>query len=261
MSNDHTHDPSDPSDPSDIDEVDGSDGVDGAGFDDTAEDRALRGRMAALDPVATLPAADPAWVARLVQEARSDEGDLDVPETRQTGVHDRSRLTWLVAAAAFVLIAAVGAFALVDRGDDDVPAAGPGSADTRSSSDPSTGSTGRETGETTVLSAPAGVGSGRCAVASADVLARQTLAFDATVTALTDGLVTLEPTKFYAGEPTDVVEVQAPPRVLSELLLAVDFEEGERYLVSAVEGEVSVCGYSGAWSPELERLYVAAFAG
>lgn len=235
--------------------------------DDTDEDLSLRARLGRIDPAAALAPADPAQVARLVTDARTDHLDLDVPETRQTGVHDRSRLTWLVAAAAVLLIAGVGALVLLGGDDDEVPVASPGSADTGtvadgedSGDDPGSDPT-QATGEVTVLSAPAGVGSGRCAVPSAEVLSRQTLAFDGTVTDISDGLVTLEPTTFYAGEPTEEVQLQAPQQVLRELILAVSFEEGERYLVSAVEGEVSVCGYSAPWSPELERLYRDAFPG
>ena len=230
------------------------------GFDDTAEDRALRERLHRLDPAAPLPTADPAWVAGLLEDAMSDDLDLDVPETRQTGVHDRSRLTWLVTAAAVLLIAGVGGFVLVDRGDDDVPSAGSSDGSGQAGSDPD-GGTSPDTGETTVLSAPAGVGNGRCAVPSADVLSRQTLAFDGTVTSISAGLVTLEPTTFYAGEATAEVQVQAPQQVLRDLILAVSFEEDQRYLVSAVEGQVSVCGYSAPWSPELEQLYRDAFPG
>ena len=244
------------------DETDAGDLGETGDVADTVADDDLRARLHALDPAASLPLADPARVARLLEDAMSDDLDPDLPETRQTGFHDRSRLTWLVTAAALVLIAGVGAFALIDRGDDDVPAAGAGSSE--SPLDPSSGAgatSSPDTGDTTVLSAPAGVGSGRCAVPSAEVLSRQTVAFDGTVTDISDGLVTLTPTMFYAGEPAAEVQVQAPPQVLRDLILAVDFEVGQRYLVSAVEGEVSVCGYSAPWSPELEQLYVEAFAG
>ena len=242
---------------------DGADGADDLGHQlgDTAEDDVLRDRLRALDPAASLPVVDPDRVARLTEDAMSDDLDLDVPETRQTGFHDRSRFTWLVTAAAVLLIGGVGLFVLTDRGDD-VPTAGAGSSeDAGPTGDADDGPTSTQTGDTTVLSAPAGVGSGRCAVPSAEVLSRQTLAFDAIVTEISDGLVTLEPTAFYAGEQTAVVQVQAPERVLSQLIQAVEFELDERYLVSSVGGEVSVCGYSAPWTPDLEKLYVAAFGG
>lgn len=232
----------------------------------SAEEAALlRERLRHLDPAAGLQPTPELTVARLLAQAREDQLP-DLPETRQTGVHDRSRLTWLVAAAALVLIAGVGAVVLLDRDGGSTPAAGPTSEPTTSgASSPSDGgdaaSTGVPTGETTVLGVAGGAGSARCAVPSAEVLARQTLAFDAVVTEVADGLVTLAPTMFFAGEPTTQVQVQAPPEVLQQLLLAVDFQEGERYLVAATGGEVAVCGYTGAWTPDLERLYLEAFPG
>ncbi len=212
------------------------------------EDQHLRDQLRSLDPAASLPPADPARVARLLEDTISDDLETDIPETRQTGVHERSRLTWLVAAAAVLLIAGVSTFVLVQRATDDVPAAGP-------SGDPVDPRT------VTSLSVPADAATAKCAVPSAEILARQDLAFDGVVDDITEGTVTLTPSMFYVGEPTDIVRVQAPPEALEGLLLSVEFEVGKRYLVAAADGQVSVCGYSGAWSPGLEQLFVEAFPG
>jgi hypothetical protein len=220
----------------------------------TDDDQDLRDQLRALDPAASLQPADPARVARLLEHTMSDDLDNDIPETRQTGVYERSRLTWLVAAAAVLLIAGVGAFVLLERDTQDVPAAGP---------DGATGQSGgaADAATVTTLTVPANVGAAKCAVPSAEILAQQELAFDGVVDDITDGIVTLSPTTFYSGEPTDIVRVEAPPEVLGQLLLSVEFEVGERFLVSAFDGQVSVCGYSAPWSPELEQLYVEAFPG
>ena len=215
--------------------------------DHDASDQQLRDQLRAIDPAASLPPAEPAWVARLLEDTVSDDLDTHIPETRQTGVHERSRLTWLVAAAAVLLIAGVSTFALLQRADDDVPTADPSGEP----ADPAT---------VTSLTAPAET-SAKCAVPTADILGQQELAFDGVVDDVSAGMVTLRPRIFYAGEPTDLVRVEAPPEVLEGLLLAVQFEVGGRYLVSAADGQVSVCGYSGAWSPELEQLFVEAFPG
>lgn len=220
----------------------------------TDDDQRLREQLRAADPAASLSPADPDRVTRLLEATMSDDLESDLPETRQTGVHERSRFTWLVAAAAVLLIAGVGAFVLIDRGTDGVPAADEGDV-AETSGAPS------EAPTVTTLSVPPGVGAGRCAVPSADVLSRQTLAFDGVVDDITDGVVTLTPTIFYAGDPTDQVVVEAPPEVLDRLVLSVRFEVGQRFLVSAYDGQVGICGYSGPWSPGLEQLYVEAFPG
>jgi hypothetical protein len=216
--------------------------------DQDPSDQQLRDQLRALDPAASLPPAEPAWVARLLEDTMSDDLDYDMPETRATGVHERSRLTWLVAAAAVILIAGVSAFVPIERGTDDVPAAGPSGTP----ADPTT---------VTSLAVPSDAGTAKCAVPSADILAQQGVAFDGVVDEISDGMVTLTPTMFYAGDPTDIVRVEAPPAALEGLLLSVQFEVGQRYLVSAADGQVSLCGYSGAWTPELEQLYVEAFPG
>ena len=54
--------------------------------------------------------------------------------------------------------------------------------------------------------------------------------------------------------------MQAPAEELQELVGAVDFREGERYLVSATNGRVTVCGFSGPYTEDLAGLYVEAFA-
>jgi hypothetical protein len=216
--------------------------------DQNPSDDQLRDQLRALDPAASLPPAEPAWVARLLEDTMSDDLDYDIPETRATGVHERSRLTWLVAAAAVILIAGVSAFVLIQRDTDDVPAAGPSGEP----ADPTT---------VTSLGVPPDAGTAKCAVPTADILAQQGLAFDGVVDDISDGTVTLTPTMFYAGDPTDIVRVEAPPAALEGLLLSVQFEVGQRYLVSAADGQVSLCGYSGAWTPELEQLFVEAFPG
>ena len=43
------------------------------------------------------------------------------------------------------------------------------------------------------------------------------------------------------------------------LIQAVKFEDGKRYLVSATDGEVSICGLSAPWSQRLAGLYAQAF--
>src|SRR3954467_4892506 len=93
-----------------------------SGHDHDADDD-LRARMSAADPASSLPPADPDRVTHLLEAAMS-ETTTQTPESRENGTRGRSPLTWLVAAAAVVLIAAAGVFGLVNRGHDTAPTAG-----------------------------------------------------------------------------------------------------------------------------------------
>ena len=202
----------------------------------------LQARLRASDPASSLPPAGPERVARLLEDVMSTELTT---ENRETGTRNRGPLTWLVAAAAVLIIAGIGVFAVV--GHDDDPAAPPTAAGAKT---------------VTELSAPsAGAYSAKCMVPNADTLAQQSVAFDGTVTALADGVVTLSVGHWYAGNPTDLVRVQAPADQLQELVGAVRFENGGRYLVSASNGQVTVCGFSAPYSADLAALYEQAFPG
>lgn len=212
-----------------------------SGLDD-AEDATLRARLRESDPAASLPPADPHRVARLMEDVMSTELTT---ESRETGTHGRSPLTWLVAAAAVLIIAGVGAFGLLNH-DSEPDAPPPAAADHQT---------------VTELTAPGPeADQARCMVPNAEILGGQSLAFDGTVASLADGAVTLTPTHWYAGDPTDLVRVRAPAAQLRELVGAVRFRDGGRYLVSATDGRVSVCGLSAPYSAKLADLYERAFA-
>lgn len=203
------------------------------------EHDALRARMSAADPAASLPPADPDRVARLLEDVMSTELTT---ENRETGTRDRSPLTWLVAAAAALIIGGVGLFAVLGQDEEPPP--------------PTAGGT--ET--VTELSAPSPTAyAARCMVPNAETLSQQQVAFDGTVTAVDDGMVTLEVDEWYAGDPTDLVRVQAPSEEMQQLLAAVSFEEGGRYLVAATDGQVMICGFSAPYSADLAAIYQQAF--
>lgn len=208
----------------------------------------LRDRLRAADPAASLRPAEPAGLARLLEDTMSHDTETLVPETRQTGTRGRSPLTWVVAAAAAVVIAGVGVFALTGNDDESAPPVAGGGA-------PAPEQT------VTRLGAAAGAGEARCMAPTAEVLATKELAFAGTVDTIEGGTVTLTPTTFYAGDETDLVEVAAPAEEMQALIGAVDFQVGQSYLVSAADGDVTVCGFSGPATPELQRLYDEAFAG
>ena len=73
------------------------------------------------------------------------------------------------------------------------------------------------------------------------------------------GTATLSVDEWYAGAGADTVTVDTPSKDLQDLLMAVDFQEGQTYLVSAQDDRVTLCGFSAEKTPELEALYAQAF--
>lgn len=151
-----------------------------------------------------------------------------------------------------VLVLALGGLAACG-GDD---AAEDGSEESTSSSDAGSGTA----SDTLALTAdPAAAG--KCAVPSAEVLATFDTAFAGTVTSLEDGTATLEVDEWYAGDEASTVTVQSPTKDLADLLMAVEFEQGKSYLVSADGDRVTLCGFTAEQGPELQAMYDEAFAG
>ena len=196
----------------------------------------LDSRLRAADPAASLtPAGDDA-AARLLEDVMTHD-----PMTRETPGRDRGPMTWLVAAAAVLLIAGVATWAAVGHGTDNPP--------------PAAGAP-----TVTTLSAPA-TPTGRCMVPSADRLRAAALAFDGQVVSVQGDAVTLRVRHWYTGQAFDRVRVTGSPQRLQDLVGAADFTAGDRYLVAGSStDELMVCGFSAPYTPELARLYADAFA-
>lgn len=101
---------------------------------------------------------------------------------------------------------------------------------------------------------------GKCAVPSAETLATFDTAFAGTVTSVADGTATLAVDEWYAGGEAGTVTVESPSNDLQDLLMAVDFQEGRSYLVSADGERVTLCGFTAEDNPTLRALYDEAFA-
>lgn len=226
--------------------------------DDRHADRELEALLRAADPASDLPPADPSRVARLLEDTMTDP-QLD--ESRTDGTRNRSRTTWLVAAVAALLIGGGVLFATTRGDDDPTPSAGDAPSDATT---PSEGVPAGEGGRTvTELTASGAAAQARCMVPteSPQVIAGQETVVDGVVESISGSTVTLVPTQFYAGTPTDVVVVQAPGPEMESLLSAVSFEEGGRYLVAATGGRVTLCGFSAPYSEALAAAYAEAFPG
>lgn len=91
------------------------------------------------------------------------------------------------------------------------------------------------------------------------------VAFAGVATSVTDEEVSLRVTKWYAGSATEKqaerVTVSQPPKTSSASLDGVRFTAGEEYLVSATDGTVNGCGFSGPATPQLLAGYQEAFGG
>jgi hypothetical protein len=226
---------------------------------DFDRDDELRALLRGADTAGSLPPADPTALASLLEDIMS--ADLEIrpvaPDdgSRASGTHGRNRLTWLVAAAAAALIAGVGGVAIAGLSDDDSLA--PQASDHRTTPPASTAGA-PVAGVTTQLTAQAPVG--KCAVATPDTLVLYDQAFQGTVTAVDDGMVTLQATEVFNGEVGETVQVAAAPADMQALTSSVNFQVGGTYLVSAFEGSVSTCpGFSGPASGDVQELYTEAF--
>jgi hypothetical protein len=153
------------------------------------------------------------------------------------GGRRRRRLSAGAAVAAIALIIAIIAVA---TDDPDGTSADPGA-------------------EPLELSLGAGDTLGSCVVFDVAFLAQMTPAFAATATAVDGETVVLTVDRWYAGDPgTDVVELAAPSG-LEALIGGFPFTVGQQYLITAADGTVNYCGYSGPATTELTEAFQQAF--
>ena len=198
------------------------------------DDSDLLARLRAADPAASLLPTGPDRVTHLLGAAMTD---TTTHETRESGTHDRSPLTWLVAAAAVLLIAAAGVFGLVNRDHGQAPAA-----------------------QHTVTMLGYDPASGRCMLPRVAVLQVQTIAFRGTLTTLADGSATFRVGHWFKGGPTDLAKVTTAPELLRPLAESATLRVGGTYLVAARDGQVTGCGFTGPATARLAHLYDRAYA-
>jgi hypothetical protein len=199
----------------------------------------LRARLSRIDPVGPDVPVDPATspraaelMERAVQSAEVSSPVDPSPLRRRR----RGPVLWGAAAAA-AAATAVGIFVAVDDG----------------------GSGEEDRATTLALSLPAGDVMSSCLAFDVAVLRDMPLAFAGTVTAADAGRVTLDVDHWYTGGDADQVALAVPDGQTSAALDGVDFRTGERYLVTATDGTVNGCGYSGPATSQLEDAFSAAF--
>lgn len=198
------------------------------------DDDELRARLRAADPARRAAPAD-SWIEDLA-EATMDKDSSETTPARTTR-------PWLLAGAAAAVVAAVagGAFAL--GGDD-----GDGDKDA-------------EPRKELALALPAADPMRMCVQFSTEALAPMELAFSGEAYDVDGTTVRLTPDHWYRGGDgaNDITLNAGSPDVLLEG--GIVFEEGRRYLVTATDGTVNTCGFSGEYTDEMAAAYDEAFGG
>ncbi len=198
-------------------------------------DDELEAQLRGADPARRSTGAD-SWIDDLAEATMTTDTSTEQP---------RGRRTWAMAAAAAAVVAIVGgvAFAVTVGGDDDAPAKDPEAQE----------------GTELALALPPLDSMQMCIEFSPEVLAPMAVAFSGTVYEVDGTTVRISPDHWYRGGDgaNDIALTAGDPDVLLEG--GITFEEGERYLVSAVDGQVATCGLSGPYSEEMAAAYVEAF--
>ncbi|MEX2280418.1 MAG: hypothetical protein WEA76_10075 [Acidimicrobiia bacterium] len=90
------------------------------------------------------------------------------------------------------------------------------------------------------------------------ILEAMSPAFAGTVVELTDSVATLEVDRWFTGGDAEVVAIKYTPG-FEALIGTPSLGVGQRYLITATDGVVNGCGYSGVATPEYEEAFEQAF--
>ena len=213
-------------------------------------DDELRTRLSRIDPAPAGSPVDPVTSPRAQELV---ERVMQTPETQTVPTPDptdelaaRRRRPWLIPLAAAVLLAVmVGTVILLSGGGRVGDSPG---GDAATAEDPTT----------LALSAPGSDVANSCVMFDVEFLAEMPVALAGTVTAVEPRRVTLEVDRWYRGGDADLVTIGVQDGN-SVALDGVDFQEGERYLVTATNGVINGCGFSGPATPEFEQAFEQAF--
>ena len=154
----------------------------------------------------------------------------------------RPRAVTLVAAAAAVVLAAAAGGYLLRGGDDGNGGGATVAAPT-----------------VTDLTLPPGDVMQSCIAFSVETLAPMPVAFGGEVVEKTDGEILVDVETWYRGGDSDQVRLTAPDMSMTSLGGSIDFQVGSRYLLTAADGTVNYCGFSGPWTQGMADAFAAAF--
>jgi hypothetical protein len=199
------------------------------------QDEDLRSRLARMDPMAASVPVDPSTSPRaqelletvMLTTEHTTGTSLSAPRWRRPAA--------LVAAAAAVVAIGVGS----------VVATNGGSSPARHKS-------------TLALKAPAvHPGMNACIRFSVDILKGMPVAFGGTVASVGADTVTIDVDHWFKGGSADTVTIAVPG--FNTSVGTVQFVQGTRYLVTATDGTVNACGFTGEATPDLEAAFEQAF--
>ena len=203
------------------------------------------------EAVLRLRAADPAGPSRPLPSPRVERAELlegimsttTEPIAQAPASSPKSaRPRWLLAAAAVIVIAAGGTTVALTVGHD---------------SGHNTSAV-KTVKTLTMPSAHPGV-SATCIRFTVDILRSRQVAFDGTAISVTDKDVLLTVNHWYKGGSADEVRLENNPSPGIALEGGVEFVAGQRYLVTATDGTVNLCGYTAEWSADLAKSFQKAF--
>jgi hypothetical protein len=196
----------------------------------------LRSQLKKLDP---MPPEVPTEPVTSESSRHRLEAIMSTPTIEKSQTPERrSRTPWYAAVAAVAVIAvAIGGTILATNSSDEVVAGPP-----------------------LELTAGPGDAMASCLAVSAEFLVDMQVAFEGTVSAIEGEVVTLTVDRWFTEGDAATVVVTAPDG-LEALIGGIDFQDGQQYLVTATDGVVNYCGYSGPSTPELTAIFETAFPG
>lgn len=210
----------------------------------TSDDE-LRARLQRLDPAPPEMALDPSPSLRARQHLERAMTETTTASSSSPDQPTRkSRVPLMAAAAAAIAALSIGAVMLNQGGGTATP----------------------KPQSTLALKLPGSAGGGpamnSCMMFDVSILKDMSPAFAGTVTSVSADSVTIDVDHWYTGGSADVVTLsQLNPSGPVSIEGGVTFEQGKRYLITAAEGTVNGCGYSGEATADLEAAFNQAFGG
>ena len=195
----------------------------------------LRERLARLDPMSPEVPTESVTTqsSRELLEEIMSTSSTDRPEAKP----GQKKNPWYLGAAAALVVVVGGAIALTGgTGGDPVASTPP-----------------------LTLNAGADDPMAMCIQFSVEELAKAPLAFEGTARSVEGETVTFDVDEWFKGGDAGQVVINAPAG-MEALIGGIPFEQGGQYLITAYDGTVNYCGFTGPSTPELRASFEEAFS-